>query len=88
VNLAAFRYCLAEYTVHSLSPRYCLLYWCCRTVLPDGETQHNFLQNWCNFTCLCAWASEGFFQGGTTGFFQTFFQGGHEWWNFFFHSKL
>jgi len=46
-------------------------------VLPDGVIQHNFLQKWCNFTCLCAWVSEGTFPGGATrGFFQTFFYGG------------
>ena len=35
----------------------------CWTVLPDGVIQHNFLQKWCNFACLCAWASEGFYPG-------------------------
>jgi len=54
--------CLAEYTVPGLSPCYDLLTalvllnsvarWC-------NTTQ--FLQYWCNFTCLCAWASEGLF---------------------------
>jgi len=23
-----------------------------------------FFQKWCNFICLCAWASEGFYPGG------------------------
>jgi len=46
-------------------------------VLPDGVMQHNFLQTWCNFTCLCAWAPEGFFPGrGTSRFFQKFFYWG------------
>jgi len=50
--------------VHSLSPCYGLLTalvllnsvarWC-------NTTQ--FLQKWCKFTCLCAWASEGSFPG-------------------------
>jgi len=33
---------------------------CCQMVC----IQHNFLQKWCTFACLCAWASEGFFPGG------------------------
>jgi len=32
----------------------CLPHWCCCTVLPDGVIQHNFSQNWCHFTCPCA----------------------------------
>jgi len=53
------------------------------------NTTH-FLQKWCNLTCLCAWASEGFFQGGTSGFFQTFFYGGAKSGEIWFspHSKL
>jgi len=47
--LAGFRNCLAEYTVHSLSP--------------------------C-FGLLTALVLKEFFQGGTSGFFQTFFCGG------------
>jgi len=27
------------------------------------NTTH-FLQKWCNLTCLCAWAPEGYFPGG------------------------
>jgi len=69
-NLAGFRICLTEYAVHSLSPCYGLLTalvllnsvarWCNTAI---------FFQHWCNFTCLCAWGSEGFIQGGTSGFF-------------------
>ena len=51
----------------------CLPHWCCWTVLSDDVIQHNFLQ--CNFTCLCAWALEGFFPWGTSGFFQKFSRG-------------
>jgi len=52
----------------------CIPHRCCWTMLLDGIMQHNFLQKWCNFTCLCAWASEGFYPGGgTSGFYQMFF---------------
>ena len=77
--MAGFRNCLAEYTVHSMLPCYGLLYrigvveQCCQFT---KMVQHNFLQKWCNFSCFCAWASEGFFQEDTSGFFQTFFYGG------------
>ena len=52
----------------------CLPHWCCWIVLPDGATQHNFLQ--CNFACLCAWTSEGSFPGGAlVDFSKSFFRG-------------
>jgi len=44
----------------------CLPHWCCWTVLPDRVIQYTFLQKWCNFTLLCAWASEGIFPRGDT----------------------
>ena len=68
----------------------CLPHRCCWTVLPDGVIQHNFLQKWCNFTCLYAWALEGIFPGGaTSGFFQKYFYGGPKMVKFvFYHSKL
>ena len=51
----------------------CLLHWCCWTILRYGVMQHNFLQKWCNFACLCAWASGRFFQGGPlVDFFKSF----------------
>jgi len=53
----------------------CLTHWCYWTVLPDGIILQVFLQRWCNFTCWCAWASEGFIQGRTSGFFWKFLQG-------------
>ena len=59
-NLARFRNCLEKYTMRSRSchpAMACLPYWWCSTVLPDGVMQ-------CSFTCLCAWASEGFFHWG------------------------
>ena len=68
-NLAGFRICLTKDTVHSLSSCNGLLTAlvlfntvaiCCDTT--------QFLQKWCNYTCLCAWASERFFPWG-----------GHEW---------
>jgi len=34
----------------------CLLHWCCWTVLPDGETQHNFFIKMVWFymlVCMC-----------------------------------
>ena len=66
MNLAGVRYCLAECTVHSLSHCYGLLTaLVLLTVLPDGVIQQIFSQKCCHFTCLCAWASEGIFPGGT-----------------------
>jgi len=35
-----------------------------------------FLQKWYNFTCLCAWASEGFFPGGRYWIFSKSFSRG------------
>jgi len=35
-----------------------------------------FLQKWCNFTCLCAWASEGLFPGGHWWIFSNVVLGG------------
>jgi len=74
-HLAGLCNCLADYTVHSLSPCNGLLtaLVLLNSVDGCGNTTH-FLQNWCNFTCLCSWASEGFFPGGgSSGFFQKFF---------------
>jgi len=67
----------------------CLPNWCCWTVLPNGVIQHNFSQKRCHFTCLCAWASEGIFPGGTTsGFFsKRFSRVGQTWWNLFFTTR-
>jgi len=66
----------------------CLSHWCCWTVLPDGVIQHNISQNWCNFTCLCAWTSEGIFPGGPpVDFSQVFLGGGQNWWNMVFNTR-
>jgi len=65
---------LAEYTVQSLSPCYGLL---TALVLLDmltvGEIQHNLLQKCCDF--VIHGRRKDVFQGGTSGFFQTFFWG-------------
>jgi len=58
----------------------CLPHCCCWIVLPDVAIQHIILQKWCNFTCLCAWASERFFPGGdfpraACGFSKSFSRG-------------
>jgi len=68
----------------------CLPNWCCWIVLTDDVIQHKFLQKWCHFTCLCAWASEGFFPGGgPSGFFKMFFKCWPKVVKFVFcHSKL
>ena len=49
-----------------------------------------FFQKWCNFTRLCAWASEGIFPGrATSGFFLKFFYGRPKVVKLvFYHSKL
>jgi len=63
-NLVGFRICLAKGTFTICHPAMaCLPHWYYSTVLPYGVTQHNFLQKWCNVTCLCAWASEKSFPG-------------------------
>jgi len=80
---------LAEYAVHSLSP-------CCGLLtallllnsVARWWNTANLFPKWCNFTCLCAWASEGFIQGGTSGFFWKFLQGRLKVVKFvFYHSK-
>ena len=89
-NLAGFRNCLAAYTVHSLSPCYGLLtalvllnsvaIWC-------NATQ--FFTKKCHFTCLCAWALEGIFPGGSlVDFFKSFLRGPNVVKFVFHHLKL
>jgi len=78
VNLAGFRYCLAEYTVHSLSPCYGLL---------TAFALLNSAARWCNTTpffkngvilhaCVHGRRKEFFQGGGTNRFLQKFFYGG------------
>jgi len=79
-NLAGFHNCLADYTVHSLSPCYGLL--TVFVLLSSAARCWNTIQFWCHFTCLCAWASEGIFsRGATSGFYKCFSTGGQKWWN-------
>ena len=68
----------------------CLSHWCCWRVWPDGVIQRNFVQNLCHFTCLCAWASEGFFPGvALVDFSKSFSEGRRKVVKFvFYHSKL
>jgi len=49
-----------------------------------------FLQKWCNFVCLCAWASEGFYPGGAlVDFSNSFSKGAPKVVKFIFYlSKL
>jgi len=80
VNLAGFRNCLTEYTVHGLSACYGLLTalvllnsvarWCNTT---------EFLQQWCNLYACVHGRRKDFIQWGTSGVFQKFFQGDQEW---------
>ena len=91
MNLSGFRKCLAEYTVHSLSPCYGLL---------TALGLLNSVARWCKYNtifhkngvilhaCVHGHRKE-FLQGGTSGFFQQFFYGGPKVVKFgFYHSKL
>jgi len=86
VNLAGFRNCLTEYTVHSLSPCYGLL---TALVLLNSVAIWCNTKKWRNFTCLlCAWASEGIFPvGALVGFSKSFSKEGQKWWNLFFTTR-
>ena len=92
MNLAGFRNCLAEYTVHSLSPCYGLLI---------ALVLLNSVARWCNTTqfftkmvsfhvLVCMGVGGNFSKGGgTSGFFQKFFYGRPKVVKFvFYHSKL
>ena len=59
---AGFHNCLAEYTVHNLSPCYGLFRPTALVLLNSVARWCNTI-NWWNFTCLCAWASEEIFPG-------------------------
>jgi len=77
MDLAGFRNCLAEYTMHTLSPCYGLL--TTLVVLNSVARWCNtaqFLQKWCNLYAGVHGRRKDFIQGGTSGFFQTFF---HRW---------
>jgi len=65
--LAGFPNCLAEYTGHSLSPYHGLLI---ALVLLNNVARR------CNFICLCAWASEGFYPEGALVAFSKVFPRG------------
>jgi len=90
VNLAGFRDCLAEYTVHSLSPCYGLL---------TAFVLLNSVARWCNTTqfftkmvsfymLVCMGVGRNFSRGATSGLLQTFFYGGPKVVKFvFYHSK-
>jgi len=88
VNLVEFRNCLAEYTVRSLSTSYELL-----TVLvlmniaARWFNTAQFFKKVCNFTYLCAWASEGIFPRGPLVYFPTVFLGYQKWCNLFFTTR-
>jgi len=90
-NLAGFRTCLADYTVHSLLPCYGLL---------AALVLLNSVARWCNTThfftkmvwfymLVCMGVGRNFFQGGTNVFFQNFFYEGPKVVKFvFYDSKL
>jgi len=81
-NLAGFRNCLAEYTVHSLSP-------CCG--LLATFVLLNSVARWCNTTqfftkivsfymLVCMGVGTNFSRGRRlSAFLQTFFYGGQKW---------
>jgi len=87
--LVGFRNCLAEYTVHCLSPCYGLL---------AALVLLNSVARWCNNTifhkngvilhaCLRR-CRKKFFQGGAlVDFSKSFSTGGQKWWNLFFTTR-
>jgi len=89
MNLAGFRNCLAEYTVHSLSPCYGLL---------TAFALLSSVARWCNTTqfftkmvsfymLVCMGVGRNFPGVVTSGFLQKFFYGGPKVVKFVFTTR-